>query len=335
MRYQTVRWIGFYLMGFSGSLLASTLPAPSTTPSVPVNKNTIDCYYVKQCEKGECQWVRQCGNDAIDEEEQAFFPKTQDSAYQDRIDKEHNVAKNPFAITFFNPTYILPYYYTSNPYDAVYAGNTPDNQPVDSSEFKAQFSFQFPLWPSMFGSKVSLDAAYTQLMFWQFYAKSQYFRETDYMPEIFFSYNFRPNFLIDTGVSHQSNGRGGDLERSWNRAYVDLRLSVSNWLFSVKPWVLIFQQDSSDIHNPNIAYYLGYERTVIAYKFHDQELSLVTANTFESQFKRGSIELDYDFPIYKRLHGYTQLFSGYGQSLIEYNHYTNGAGVGISLSDWL
>ena len=76
---------------------------------------------------------------------------------------------------------------------------------------------------------ISLDVAYTQLMYWQFYAKSQYFRETDYEPEVFISDNFLKNWLLNAGAVHESNGRGGELERSWNRAYLELNFSGPQW----------------------------------------------------------------------------------------------------------
>jgi phospholipase A1 len=52
----------------------------------------------------------------------------------------------------------------------------------------------------------------------------------------------------------------------------------------------------------------------------------------ESDFKRGTEELDITFPLYNHLHGFLQAFSGYGQNLISFNHYTNAFGVGISLT---
>ncbi|WP_425278264.1 phospholipase A [Coxiella endosymbiont of Ornithodoros amblus] len=63
----------------------------------------------------------------------------------------------------------------------------------------------------MFGSSVSLDISYTQLSYWQFYAKSQFFRETNYEPQLFLSDHFSPNGLAAIGINHQSNGRGGNL----------------------------------------------------------------------------------------------------------------------------
>lgn len=203
------------------------------------------------------------------------------------------------------------------------------------SEFKAQVSLLVPLFIDMFGSHWSLNAAYTQLSYWQVYAKSQYFRETNYEPTLFVSSNFLPNWLASVGMVHESNGRGGSLERSWNRAYIDISFSGKHWLISIKPWILIFKAESSTLHNPNISHYLGNGRVVIAYQFAHQELSLMFRNAAESGFSRGALEVGYEFPIYGKINGYLQFFSGYGQSLIEYDHYTNSVGVGVILSNWV
>jgi len=204
-----------------------------------------------------------------------------------------------------------------------------------SEELKAQLSFEIPIWLNMFHSHYSLYATYTQLSYWQLYAKSQYFRETNYKPSLFISDNFLPNWLASLGVVHQSNGRGVPLERSWNRLFLDVSFSGTHWLVSIKPWVLIFRAESADLHNPDIARFLGYGRVVVAYKFHHQEVSLMIRNALESGFSRGAIEVDYEFPLYGKVNGYVQFFSGYGQSLIEYNHYTNSGGLGIVLNNWI
>src|SRR3990167_2498459 len=259
----------------------------------------------------------------------------QPSALQQRITIEKK-AISPLGIGLFQPTYILPAYYTTRPDNAVYKGNTPDNQRVEPLEFKAQLSLIVPIINGEIKQKpISLDFAYTQLSYWQFYAKSQWFRETDYEPELFTSLNFHPNWLINLGTVHQSNGQGGDMERSWNRAYANLIFSGPKWMISIQPWVLIFKSESSDLHNPNIAHYMGNGQVLFAYKFGRNEISIMARNELESGFKRGAEEVDWSVHMWKHFYLYTQFFSGYGQSLIEYNHFTNGLGVGIALNNWI
>ncbi len=257
------------------------------------------------------------------------------SALETRIKKEETYSLNPFGIMFYEPTYILPFYYTSSPYGAVYRGQTPNNQQISPDEFKAQLSIKVPIVRHLLGKHSSLYLGYTQLSYWQFYSQSQYFRETNYEPTLFWTDQIVGNWWFNLGVVHQSNGRGGAMERSWNRAFVNIMFSGKHWMVSLKPWVLIFKKESSDIHNPKIARYLGHGRLLFAYKIDHNEFSLMLRNNIESGFKRGAMEFNYNFPIYGALSGYAQFFAGYGQSLIEYDHSTKGAGIGIALSNWI
>lgn len=261
-------------------------------------------------------------------------------AVQQRTQKEDAVLNNPFAISFYQPTYIMPYYYTGSPYTTVYQGNLPDNQSLMHDEVKFQFSFKYPLWA--FNKKHTLYLAYTQMSYWQAYQSSPFFRETDYEPEIFLANQvnihlpagWKTNFL-NIGAMHQSNGEGNNLERSWNRVYLNAIEGKGNWMVQIQPWYII-HDNSLDTHNANIADYMGYGQMIFAYKYSRQVFSLMVRNEFESSFRRGALEATWSFPLgIRNLKGYVQVFSGYGQSLIEYNHYTNSAGIGLSLSDWL
>ncbi len=257
------------------------------------------------------------------------------SDLQKKLHEESQISKNPLGILFYEPNYIMPFYYTGTPATAVYEGNTPNNQKIMNSEFKFQFSFQIPIWHHMFNKPVSLLASYTQLSYWQVYANSQWFRETNYEPQIFLSSNFRENWLLRTGLDHQSNGRGGDLERSWNRAFAEMNYSHGPWLAALEPWVLIFKKNSSNLHNPEIAKYLGHERVIVAYKFNNKvELSLVVRNIERMTTRMTEIGA-ISVPLTKHLNAYVQVFHGYGLSLIEYNQRTTSAGIGIALSNWL
>lgn len=259
---------------------------------------------------------------------------------ESRSIKEDKIPANSFAIVFYKPTYILPYYYTGSPYNKVYQ-TTPTNESIKSSEIKYQLSFKVPVWRNILHSSSSFYLAYTQLSYWQAYNHSAFFRETDYEPEIFLANefniplttNWKLNF-INLGAVHQSNGFGGNMERSWNRIYLEAIASRENWMISIKPWYVINDSLMRE-QNPNITDYLGYGIITIAFKFYGQVLALQTHNLIEGGGKHATAELTYSFPITPYLKGYVQVFSGYGQSLIEYNHRTNSAGIGISLSNWI
>jgi phospholipase A1 len=99
-------------------------------------------------------------------------------------------------------------------------------------------------------------------------------------------------------------------------------------------WALIFKADSSNLHNPDIAKFLGHENLHFSYRLHDVVLSLEAQN-LESGLRRGFLQATVSYPLLKHFSIYGQFFTGYGQSLIEYDHRTNGAGIGIAFNDWV
>lgn len=261
------------------------------------------------------------------------------SLISEKLEQLKKMQDNPSGLAFYEPTYILPYYNTMSvtPWYANHPGNTPNGQRIDHEEFKSQLSFLIPVWTNVLHAPVDLNFSYTQLNYWQVYSKSPYFRETNYEPQAFATYTGLKNWLFSLGFDHQSNGRGGTgyagMERSWNRAFLNVSFSGEHWLINIMPWVPILKS-SQRLHNPNITRYLGYCRVVLAYSYKGQEVSLLIRNAAESGFKRGALQLDYTFPLYGKVKGMVSFFSGYGQSLIEYDHYTNAFGLGIALSDW-
>ncbi len=256
------------------------------------------------------------------------------SVLEKKLTIEKEVDNNPLFVILYKPTYILPYYYTHSPYYAVYQtpqGQPPNNQKIMHNEFKAQLSFLVPVIPRMFHDPdLSLNLAYSQLNYWQVYASSQYFRETNYEPEIFIENHFHRNWLFRGGLNHQSNGRGGQLERSWNRAIGSIQVSGDNWLIGLRAWAVLSQGEDTN----GIARYLGYEHLLFSYKIKKAVASIQLQN-LESGMRRGSVEITLSYPVLKHIALYAQFFSGYGQSLIEYNHRTNSAGIGIGFNDWI
>jgi phospholipase A1 len=257
------------------------------------------------------------------------------SVLEKKMKEQQAADNNPIALTLYRPTYIQPFYYTGQPYYAIYQGNTPNNQNLMHNEFKAQLSLMTPIITNLFRlSNTNLDLAYTQVNFWQVYAESQYFRETNYEPEIFIENHFRGHWLWRLGFDHQSNGRGGVYERSWNRGVFNVQYGGSNWLLGVKTWALLFAGQTSDLHNPDILHYLGHENILFSHKVYDLTASLQVQN-IESGLHRGFVAASLSYPLSKRFSLYTEYFNGYGQSLIEYNHRTQSGSIGFAFNDWI
>ena len=243
---------------------------------------------------------------------------------------------NPYTIILYQPNYLMPFSYISS--NEVAQDDIPDNDNLKHLETKFQFSIKAPVFKNIFNYRNSLNVAYTQLSFWQVYRHLPFFRETNYQPEIFFENILDKNIwagwhvhALNIGYIHDSNGRGGIYERSWNRIYAEAVFSKGNWLINIRPWYVI--KNNSLENNRDITKFLGYERVVIAYKFRKQTFALQTYNL--EHINKSNYELTWSFPLIRQLRGYVQVFSGYGLNLIDYNHYANSMSVGIALNDWL
>jgi phospholipase A1/A2 len=319
----------------SNVALADTTTTPTdatvTTPA-PVLKHSKHRVHSKP---------RKPQGDTVSENMPEPLPATPNTSVVDtRLNKEAKIPPR-FAIGFHRPNYVIPYYYTFSPYNSVYAGNTPNDESLKHDEIKYQLSFELPLWRNIFNYPTSLYFAYTQMSYWQAYNKYAFFRSTDYEPEFYLQTDLDKHMfgswtfnIVNIGLVHQSNGFGNSLERAWNRAYLLFAVSNPNWMVAFKPWI-IFHDSLFEQQNPNMATYMGYEQIIVAYKYKQSVLSFETRNFLESGGRRSGNTLSLSFPLTKYLNGYVQVFSGYGQSLIEYNHRTNSVGVGFSLSNWV
>ncbi|MDA3971576.1 MAG: phospholipase A, partial [Desulfobulbaceae bacterium] len=87
----------------------------------------------------------------------------------------------------------------------------------------------------------------------------------------------------------------------------------------------------------DITEYLGHGELRLLYKLDQHTFAIMSRNNLESGFRRGAVEASWSFPIwnYPYVKGYVQYFTGYGESLADYDKYNNRIGVGLCLSDWL
>lgn len=260
-----------------------------------------------------------------------------------RQDKEHVLA--PFTLMAHKPNYILFGAYNSTGYNVTNFQEQYRDSSIELDDTEAQFqvSVKVPLLVNLFDT-VDVYSAYTNRSFWQYYNNdiSSPFRETNHEPELWAQ--FRPNWELfgftnsfnSLGIVHQSNGQGGVLSRSWNRVYASFVVERGNFALAFKPWYRIPEDDVDD-DNPDITDYLGHYEIRAAYKWNEHVFSIMSRNNLESGFEKGAVEVAWSFPLwdYPYLKGYVQYFSGYGESLIDYDQYVNRIGIGVSLTDWL
>lgn len=265
------------------------------------------------------------------------------------LDSRWELAKDSklgvFQMRAYKPVYLFPAFWTSNVNETPSSPN-PDNtvtepQSLDSVEAKFQLSFKTKFVENIFGDNGDLWGGYTQSSRWQVYngEESRPFRETNYEPEVMLV--FRNNYSIGgwhgrmtgIGINHQSNGRSDPLSRSWNRVVLNVGLDRENWAFVVRPWWRL--SDGNDDDNPDIENYIGRGDAMLVYSKGGHEFSLIGRHSLRGgDESHGSLQMDWGFPIDRTLRGHLQVFHGYGESLIDYNHKATYVGLGISLLEW-
>jgi phospholipase A1 len=274
----------------------------------------------------------------------------------EKIQTERLAANNPYVLLPHKPNYFMPFTYQSkinqDEQEKFYSGLSTNeeesgykNAELEHYEFVFQLSVKYIVAENILGKFSTLSVAYTNKSFWQAYNKSvsALFRETNHEPEIILG--FKPSFdwsdHMTLAFNHQSNGQVGNLSRSWNRIIMSTAKVWPNRILNVRAWYRMPEtskadpNDPSDNDNPDLDDYLGYGDVFLLEKFGEHSFATTVRNNFNFDDNRGSVELDWTFPINKNLKGFVQYFNGYGESLIDYNQYQERIGIGIKIADWL
>lgn len=192
---------------------------------------------------------------------------------------------------------------------------------------------------------------YTQQSYWQLFNSelSRPFRTTDHEPELIYIYpiDTQPGAgwhwrYAGLSLNHQSNGQSEPLSRSWNRQIVMLGLEYgTDWQLQARTWWRIPEAATND-DNPDISETVGRaELTGFWHVNPDNTLGLTLRHSLRAS-SNGSVRLEWLKKLGDsgfaglnsglRLH--TQLFSGFGDSLLDYNRRRTVLSVGLSLVDW-
>ncbi len=220
-----------------------------------------------------------------------------------------------------------------------------------------QLSFKYKLFDFKDGLNplAHFYFAYTQTSFWDLFARSPSFYDTSYKPSGFLYYtNVVANsvFHLDLqgGVEHESNGRGGAMERSLNTTYLQptARFDLpAHFQFTLQPRAWCYEYVGGN--NPDLDAYRGYadllsaltwtsprsygknpdciERVQFATKLRIGDEGSHAGLLFDLRFNLAALPVLRTFnPTFQ-----VQYFSGYGQTLRQYNETSHAFRAGLCL----
>ena len=263
----------------------------------------------------------------------------------ERARLERRDAFNPYVLTAHRQNFILPAYGTTSLNERVYDENGIGYQGLQPVELRFQISLKAQLnGRDLMLKDDSLWFGLTLAAWWQVYNgdDSRPFRETNYTPEFFYLKPllwgpFGGSTTLLLGLVHESNGQQVGLSRSWNRVYAGLVYERGDFALRVRPWYRIPEDakktpdDPDGDDNPDILDFLGHGDLGLYWRDESQEYgALLRANTDTG---KGALRLSYTFPFNDRFRGLVEYFVGYGDSLIDYDHFQQRLGIGVALTD--
>lgn len=236
-----------------------------------------------------------------------------------------------------------------------YLGNISVYEPVyflvgtDPAKSKFQISFRYRLFNPK-GPLVAdhpwvngLNFGYTQTSFWDLKSASAPFEDTSYKPELFHlttNQSWRPPWLkglfLQSGMRHESNGRGDVASRSTNIIYfkpigifydADSKLGLQ---VSPKVWLYVNNSSEDNADLPDYRGYFALEAKV------GQADGLVASTSLSWAKKGGSVQVDLDYPLSHYLSDnlsvylHLQYVNTLAESLLDYPERTEALRLGLS-----
>lgn len=263
---------------------------------------------------------------------------------------ETDEAKRKYKNNYFGmephyPNYLLPFGITSKPYKSYILSDE-----YKKYEAELQVSLKLKITDNIFGFDERYYFAYTHKAMWQVYAESSPFRETNYNPEFFIVLPVYTSSLeslkkVQLSISHISNGQGdnrnieypegiknpGHRSRSMNFLEFMAFFEYKNLYTDIKLWTP-YRHNQNLKDNDDIMDYYGYASAKLTY-FYGKNMATLMGRVNPATGK-GAIESTYSYPLdmYDDTYLFIKGFSGYGETLIDYNNYISKISIGISFS---
>ncbi|MEF7614690.1 phospholipase A [Aquincola sp. MAHUQ-54] len=254
--------------------------------------------------------------------------------------------RGTFNFVGYHPNYVLPVRITnrinrrpSSPTQEAVA--QPNAKRIEA---KFQVSLRTKVAQGLVFPNADLWLAFTQQATWQVYtgADSKPFRNTDYEPEASYVIATTPSLrhlpfgwqwrYTQLGIAHQSNGQSDPLSRSWNRVFLGAGMERGDWSLTSRFLRRISEPRDSD-NNPDLVDYRGRGEFQLNWASGLSTASLMYRTTLKDG-RYGALQFEYTYPVLREqpngLRWYVQVFSGYGETLTDYNFRQTSVGLGVS-----
>ena len=241
------------------------------------------------------------------------------------------------------------------PTSAAVGHSATESTPYRTTENRIQLSVRTKLAQGLLTQghptlKDSVWFGYSQQSYWQLFTPqiSRPFRSTDHEPEIMYVYPTTAQLPFGwrwrysgVGLVHQSNGQSNPLSRSWNRVYLMTGMELDNrWTVTGRLWKRLSESADSD-DNPGISDYVGRGELAVRWNVNKDNTLGASFRSSLASSDRGSVRLEWMQALGSGLWGgksnlrlHTALFSGYGDSMIDYNRKRTVFSLGVSLVDF-
>jgi phospholipase A1 len=257
-------------------------------------------------------------------------------------DNMQNWLNDAFGLKPYKANYILPFGIANKRYQT----HGPTDINYDRKEAEIQVSLKLEIFHNFFNLDEKYYLSYTQQAFWQIYVQSSPFRESLYNPEAFvvFPISDRQSIFhmrsFKFSLAHKSNGQpntsnvqgydGFNLSKSINYFYGTLRLQHETLITDLTLQVPFPGSQNLD-DNPDIMKYLGYTKVKFSYFHNVHMFSLMVRGNIDSM--KGAVEATYSYPLRRdKTYLYMKFFSGYVESLVDYNREVTKFSIGFSFS---
>ncbi|RYC69070.1 phospholipase A [Spirosoma sordidisoli] len=279
------------------------------------------------------------------QEDPLFTRKSVFGSLAERWELDSASRKSTFRVTPYKPLNITGGRWSNRPNEQPVSENPMYSLPfqVDYGNYEAkyQISMKIKVVRGLLGKRGDVWIGYTQKSHWQIYNTrfSRPFRETNYEPEVIL--NFATNFpvlglrnrMLGISFNHQSNGRSLPLSRSWNRVIAHAGLERGNWTLMLRGW---YRLPDADDENPAITDNIGRADALLVFHTNRHLFAVLGSHSLRGGNRnRGQVQFDWTYPVWGNLRGHFQVLNGYGETLVDYNHFQTTIGFGISLVEWL